>query len=470
MLYQGRRLLPEGDLDQFIVKKIEQAVLPPDSVIFLPSPLKVEIFNHVLQHLPPSSYLVWMEIEPALYQSTPKISHPQLIEWNPSLSPDQLPLPWLTIRKVVELSLTGGRNLHSQAYLQFFHQLEAELGRQWKNRLTWQVLGPRWSQNLWENLLNMRPTPPFPIPQPKTLPLVLGAGPSVEADLELIRKYRSQLWILAVDSILPTLLELEIQPDLVAVLESQIINIRDFASAVGQKIPLVIDLSAHPSHTKILKGPTLWTVTEFAPLKFFTHLKKKLPLLYLPPLGSVGNYALQFALDIWQGTVLVGGLDFHFPPGKTHARGSAHHRALEASHHRLNPLDTPGFEVPSKPGNLPGLRTTPNLEVYATLFSHQAKGRVQQITPEAFNQSTANFQNTFRWNEPSIVDVKNFTQELFSQMKTLQSQIQQGKPDLELLNRLDIFWFWEYTYLSNPLNPLFLKKIEIQIRRLLKYF
>lgn len=415
--------------------------------------------------------VVWTEVEDQLRSSLIVPADRRLVEWAQNQKAEDLDLPLHRYRRVVELSLTGGRNLHPHVYADRYQDLEILLQRYWRNRLTWRELGPRWVANFFSNLKSLNPIQILTPPRPGTIPVVLGAGPDVEHHLGQIARYRDKFWVLVCDSILPACLDHGVRPDLTACLESQHHNLNDFAPAVQSGLSLVMDLSAHPSQGAVTGGPVFWTLTEFAPLQLFTRIKNlPLPVLWLPPLGSVGNYALQIALQLWEGEVLVAGLDFCFPLGKTHARGSAHHRHLLQHSHRLAPPETRGLLYPSRPDPQSCWRTTPNLMEYRRLFLDQGIGRIRKFNVNSLSSGTPRWKGYEFNNSYPKNSLDSIFENLVHKVDILKTQLRQGDPDIELLKELDFLWFWDASYPEPKMNTGFLHGILIETERFLRKY
>jgi hypothetical protein len=199
-----------------------------------------------------------------------------------------------------------------------------------------------WLRNLFTNLPLLAEPGPAPgptagqAPDPARPILVAGAGPSLETALPRIARVRGRLTLLAVDTALPALAGLE--PDWVYALEAQHYNLEDFLPGRDPAQTLLCDLSSCPAVLRLFPRRRAFS-TRFHPLALFDRLQAAglLPP-ELPPLGSVGVTAVQAALSLSTGPVLLAGLDFCYPQGRTHARGAPSHRRALAACSRLAPL------------------------------------------------------------------------------------------------------------------------------------
>jgi hypothetical protein len=265
---------------------------------------------------------------------------------------------------------------HGTRYREVLARFEGGLTRWWSNRITCMHMGPLWVRNLFDNLGSPH-LDWTPWPQWGTDPvLVCGAGITLEEALPWARQHRSRIRLVAADTALPVLQAWDLVPDAVVCLEAQHANLRDFAGWTGAEVTLFTDLTSYPPTSRIFSGATRWFVTEFADLSLWGRWPwtgDQVPRL--PPLGSVGVAAAWVAWRLSRGPVILAGLDFSFPPGRTHARGAPALAALAARTDRFRPLEQPGTWL------RPGLHradggpwlTTPVMEGYAGVLADQAR-------------------------------------------------------------------------------------------------
>jgi len=254
-----------------------------------------------------------------------------------------------------------------------FARLENGLTRWWSNRLTCLHMGPLWIRNLLDNLSQFRPTPwqdwgEAPV-------LACGAGVTLESALPWALAHRSRIKIVAADTALPVLRDNDLVPDAVVCLEAQHANLRDFAGWKGADIALYTDLTSFPPGARVFGNPPKWFITEFAEVNLWRRWPwdtRQVPRL--PPLGSVGVAAAWVSWRLTRGPVILAGLDFSYPPGKTHARGAPTLAALASRTHRLSPVEQGGtWERPGLHRRANGWLTTPVMEGYAEVLADQAR-------------------------------------------------------------------------------------------------
>jgi len=250
-------------------------------------------------------------------------------------------------RRVVEMPLCAGYRLAPATYRAIRRGLEQEIMRFWQNRLTLIAMGSLQVRNLLSNLPLLREATDFSALSTVLPVVVAGAGPSLEETLPVLAAHRGRFALLAVDTALPALGQNGIIPDLVVDIEAQVVNTRDFLPAPAAGGPrLACDLSVHPSVPRLFPGALSFFSSEFAPFRLWQRLSSSGLRPYpFPALGSVGVAAVHAALLLTEAPVFLTGLDFAFPGGRTHARGSPF-LAAELEHScRFAPVGQSGFQA-----------------------------------------------------------------------------------------------------------------------------
>jgi len=163
---------------------------------------------------------------------------------------------------------------------------------------------------------------------------IIAAGPGVEKELQKLNAEHSDSTILAVDSVLPLLMENKILPDIVFTLDSQIVSYHHYLKGIPQEALSLMDISAHRC------------ISSKRQLPFYTSNANPL-LQYLIPeltvlntgLGNVTALAIDFAILAGFKRIEVSGADFSFPSGKAYSRGTylVHH--YQYVQNRLNSLE-----------------------------------------------------------------------------------------------------------------------------------
>ena len=385
LTWKGRRVRSPGDDPQATAKKVPDAPLRPGSLFFVPSPLEGWGVDVLLDRLSADSAVVLLEKDSALeahchqalrHHLGHRMNDPRLfwleIDTEAAVRELFLRLPLNTLRRVEWLTFNGAWMSHSTRYREVFTRLEEGLTRWWSNRMTCLHMGPLWLKNLFDNL--SRPScewSPWPDWSDDTV-LVCGAGISLESALPYASQHRSRLRIIAADTALPVLKSWDLVPDAVVCLEAQHANLRDFAGWKGANVRLFTDLTSYPPSARVFGPPPCWFVTEFTELDLWNRWPwPEIPRL--PPLGSVGVAAAWVAWKLTRGSVILAGLDFSFPAGKTHSRGAPSLASLGARTNRLLPMvQTNTWIRPGLRNTKTGWLTTPVMEGYAAVLKDQA--------------------------------------------------------------------------------------------------
>ncbi len=279
-------------------------------------------------------------------------------------------------RRIVEVRLSGGRSLFAAAYDSIIAALDADIAIRYRNRLAMVRMGRLWTRNVIANLASMRWSAVTALPGYDRPLAVCGAGPSLDKAMPLLRSHRDSLMIMAVDTAAGALAQAGIMPDLVVCLEAQIYNVADFLPLGRVGARLVADISAHPSSFRATDGPITLLSSQWTQSAFLTRLEGAgLPLVAVPPLGSVGVLALHIARAMGE-PLLVSGLDFAFSPGATHCSGSPAdllERRMESRTHKRTGAWAATFREHTR-RIATGWLSDPPLAMYAALAASELAG------------------------------------------------------------------------------------------------
>lgn len=370
------------------------------TLYFCPSPIfgyGLEKFLSRLETEAPNSAILCIEADEELYDLSKKNMEP------PLLAADKLHLTnvidaenlyvlvrnrWgaRAFRRVEVIKFTGGWQLFPELYDSLCETLRREIATDWSNALTLAKLGRLYIRNALKNLSLIPRMPSIAnLSFGDENVLVLGAGPSLDDSLDalkqrfgdlLCRKEERPFKIICVDTCLSALKDRLIIPDLVVILESQHWNLCDFTGCKGWKVTAAIDLSALPQSTEVLGGGGFLFMTPWTNLKIFERLKEAdlLPAV-VPPLGSVGNTAVELARRLTGGKIICAGLDFSFTQDKFHARGTPGHRAYLNTKTRFKGTAvyaSSSFTSVSKAGF--SVLSNPSMRNYRELFEKEFGG------------------------------------------------------------------------------------------------
>lgn len=371
VIFNGRPLYSDAPLRD-ARRKAEALPVQDDTLYLLLSPCAWHGVAEFLERLPESSAILAVEADPVLLELARRLlpdtlpahrlalsgSDPASIE---SVVGDDGPLPLGQFRRVREMSLCRGSMAHRERYAEVQRFLDSGIRVAWQNRLTLSAMARLWVSNIFRNASLIRD--PAEIPQTSKPVAVCGAGPSLDAALPLLASERERIFVLSVDTALPALHAHGLKPDAVVAIEGQFINTYDFLPCSGRDYLLIADLASAPAVVS-LHDPSrvTWLSSRFADLALLNRVEHQLPVLPVPPRGSVGVTAVELACTIGSSHILLCGLDLAFEPGgSTHATGAPTHIARHTQSSRLGP------PPPAELGGRWLKRTGVNAEVLTTL-------------------------------------------------------------------------------------------------------
>ncbi|AHC14855.1 6-hydroxymethylpterin diphosphokinase MptE-like protein [Salinispira pacifica] len=281
-------------------------------------------------------------------------------------------------------------------------EAEGIIQRHWQNHSTSVHMAHLWIQNALRNVVHHPPAGRLEDLSslfPYSDIILCGASPGLEtgiAEIRRLQRENARPIIAAVDTALPALLDSGIVPQIVFMLEAQFANMDDFICSGTRRIlndagSIVIhDLFSHPPSVRLFPRRMAY-MSRFADTALFTRLPENIPRI--PPLGSVGVAALYILLRYMnRRRIFISGLEFAFPPGKTHARGTPSHLRSLRSAGRFSPAAAWSRQIPMCKRNSrlsrqnPALFTTAVLESYAqrTAEIMQLYGRQSDGTSQVF--------------------------------------------------------------------------------------
>ena len=352
VLYRGKNLYSSSEPREGARRRAAAARLEDRSLVLVPGLGLGYGLQTLLDRLPARGQLLCVEADPklaALAAGFPLPRDPRLTVLRTSSRERAVAsargLGLHHFRRVQVVALCGSYHLDRAGYDAIREALEEEIRRFWQNRITLAHMSRLWLRNLFTNLMTLASGGEAPALELARPILVAGAGPSLEAALPQIARARPRLTLLCVDTALPVLADAGLAPDWVYALDGQLYNLEDFLPFRDPSLILLCDLCSCPAVLRLFPR-RLAFATRFHPLALFDRLQEAglLPP-ELPPLGSVGVTAVQAALSLTAGPVLLAGLDFSYPGGRTHARGAPSHRRALGGCTRLLPMGMSGFEA-----------------------------------------------------------------------------------------------------------------------------
>lgn len=163
--------------------------------------------------------------------------------------------------------------------------------------------------------------------------LVLAAGPSLDELLPLLPALRERCLLIAVDTALRSLLSAGVEPDFLVVVDPQYWNWRHLAGLASPSSILVSEPAVYPPVLRFPVRATFLAASLFPLGRALGGDDRGL----LGAGGSVATTAWDLARHLGSAPIYMGGLDFGFPRGMTHARASFFEQEALSRGERLRP-------------------------------------------------------------------------------------------------------------------------------------
>lgn len=166
--------------------------------------------------------------------------------------------------------------------------------------------------------------------------IVVGAGPSLDKNIQLLGQAKDKAVIIASDAALKPLLAHDIVPSFVACLDPQEDIVKFFKGLPTRGITLIAPSIVHPKVLGLWEGDVVF-YSKFAPdIPTLTEIQKQAPHLgHLTPGGTVLSIAYDLAFQMGTNPILFVGQDLSYPKKKTHSRaGENADENLEATFQR----------------------------------------------------------------------------------------------------------------------------------------
>lgn len=151
--------------------------------------------------------------------------------------------------------------------------------------------------------------------------VVVAAGPSLDKNLEQLKKIKGRFPIIAVDTAYRHMLANGIKPDIVCAADSSYENSLDFVGVEDEtEVILMAELMTHPDIFKVFKGPKM--ITTFGGGLYPQLVKMREPFGKLICWGSVATMAFDLARCMGANPIIFIGFDLSFKDGRLHTKGS----------------------------------------------------------------------------------------------------------------------------------------------------
>ncbi|MBN1698160.1 MAG: motility associated factor glycosyltransferase family protein [Spirochaetales bacterium] len=168
--------------------------------------------------------------------------------------------------------------------------------------------------------------------------IITGAGPSLETQVTRIKRMRREMFLLATDTSLPTLLSSGISPDCVISIDCQQISYLHFFAGLPPDIPLVLDLASPPILTRL--GKNLFFFSSGHPFsQYLSQTWRSFPRIDTSG-GNVSHAAFSLACELGARQVYLAGIDFSYPDGKSYSRDTYLYPYFHSFENRFFPCES----------------------------------------------------------------------------------------------------------------------------------
>ena len=151
--------------------------------------------------------------------------------------------------------------------------------------------------------------------------IVVAAGPSLDKNIDLLKKIKGRFPIIAVDTALRHMIANGIKPDIVCAADSSYENSLDFVGVEDEtEVILAAELMTHPDIFKVFKGPKM--LVSFGGGLFQQIASYREEIGSLICWGSVATTAFDLARKTGADPIIFVGLDLSFYDGRLHTKGS----------------------------------------------------------------------------------------------------------------------------------------------------
>ena len=207
--------------------------------------------------------------------------------------------------------------------------------------------------------------------------IIVAAGPSLDKNMENLKRIKGRFPIIAVDTAYRHLLANGIKPDFVCAADSSYENSLDFVGVEDEtEVILVAELMTHPDIFKVFKGRKI--ITTFGGGLYPQISKFRESMGSLICWGSVATMAFDLARKMGANPIIFIGFDLSFCDGRLHTRGSYSEDILYENLHPFTSMENETSEYISERGRFQFMGedgkliyTDTNMKAYKDWFEDQ---------------------------------------------------------------------------------------------------
>ena len=195
------------------------------------------------------------------------------------------------------------------------------------NKATRQAFGARYVRNILVNfgmLDNARPVCDLFGAFKRYPAVIAGSGPSLEINIEMLRRYQDRIFIIAVDSAIPVLQQKGVLPDIIISIDPQPYVYEHFLNYKPGNAIHVLSITSHPSILKQLNGFISLNSHPFSQLA--SEACGGSIGSVDSSTGTVAGDAVNLCARCGFSIIGVTGIDFSFSDFTIYARGTAYQK------------------------------------------------------------------------------------------------------------------------------------------------
>lgn len=146
--------------------------------------------------------------------------------------------------------------------------------------------------------------------------IVVAAGPSLDDNMEFLRESQGKKTIIAVGTVFKKLLNNNITPDMVAILDAQERTYKQIEGIEGQKVPMLLGITAYWKFAAAYKGEKY--LIPLKGMESLDNITEKYDDVWEGG-GTVTSLAIEAAIRFKAEKIFLVGVDLAYPGGMSHA-------------------------------------------------------------------------------------------------------------------------------------------------------
>ncbi len=375
-----------GYTSELILNKLPDLKMGPQLFIVEPDPF---VFVTALKYRDLSNILSDSRVQISLGSDADAIGE----VWNATLD-------WSVLNGMAIIEHQPSKSRFSQFFDKLLEKMKYLANRSRGNFITLMNVGWEFHRNNFMNLYEA-----FGLPGAERLfdkfkdvpTVIVAAGPSLDKNMEYLKRIKGKFPIIAVDTAYRHLLANEIKPDFVCAADSSYENSLDFVNVEDEtEVILVAELMTHPDIFKVFKGRKI--ITTFGGGLYPQISKFREPMGSLICWGSVATMAFDLARKMGANPIIFIGFDLSFCDGRLHTRGSYSEDILYENLHPFTSMENETSEYICERGKFQFMGddgkliyTDTNMKAYKDWFEDQ----FQHTNAKIINATEGGIVNNF---------------------------------------------------------------------------